>query len=285
MEVNEDEVIMEKEKMDEDVYNFSVEKQKLLSELSNNENNQPDKSRAGKVDEAIRSLVDTINDSSDYYTTSSCAGRIILVQSTPGVTGYADMDWLFVSHNTVKDSSPIEEALKTIKHEKGSEVWLNMEAFIVAICARNVASAQKLLDVCRTSAGLKRCCITGVKQNRVIMALMDTQRIETLVAKDGKTLVSNEYLDTLIQIANEKLNKTRQRMKRLEDSFRSQFLNSNSNNETEQSKDKDNLKQIQKQGLPKKEYQMQKKKKPKKTDNFLLPLFLSPTPEEEFFGH
>ena len=40
-----------------------------------------DKSKKGGIDEKILPLVSKINLSKDYYTTSSCAGRIILVKT------------------------------------------------------------------------------------------------------------------------------------------------------------------------------------------------------------
>ena len=49
---------------------FSVEKARTLGQL--------DLSRKGCVDEAIVSLVEYINARDQYYTTSSCSGRIIV---------------------------------------------------------------------------------------------------------------------------------------------------------------------------------------------------------------
>jgi tRNA wybutosine-synthesizing protein 3 len=51
---------------------FSSEKIRVLGKV--------DLSRKGSVDEPISELVSYINSLSDFYTTSSCSGRLIIVQ-------------------------------------------------------------------------------------------------------------------------------------------------------------------------------------------------------------
>lgn len=47
------------------------------------------------------------------------------------------------------------------------------------------------------------------------MRIVDTHRVETLLAKDGKLLVDESYIQILTETANSKLNKTRTRMNHL----------------------------------------------------------------------
>ncbi len=51
---------------------FQKEKQDFLSKKG--------KSRKGGIDKEIRPLVDLINSFGEYYTTSSCSGRILLIE-------------------------------------------------------------------------------------------------------------------------------------------------------------------------------------------------------------
>jgi len=95
---------------------FDEEKSRILNELTLT---TPDKSRAGSVDFPIRSLVSTLNKTKNYYTTSSCAGRIIVVQTTVG-SGYST-DWLFVSHDHVDDINSIHQSISQLKQEKGND--------------------------------------------------------------------------------------------------------------------------------------------------------------------
>jgi len=201
---------------------FDTEREQCLAKLLTNTD---DKSRAGRVDQDIISFLDTLNTKRDYFSNSSCAGRIILVQTSPS-TGY-NVDWLFCSHSLVHDPKTIIDILQekqpseklsttssyvppSIKQDKGAEIWYKLEPPIIAVTSRNVESAQALLDVARSS-GLKRCYITSTHHGRVILGLADTQRIETLVALNGKLLVSPEYIFQMTEIANQKLAKSRQR--------------------------------------------------------------------------
>jgi tRNA(Phe) wybutosine-synthesizing methylase Tyw3 len=111
-------------------YPFEQEKSICVEKL---ENNVDDKSRAGKVDAQIVPFVNTLNSLKDYYTTSryaplphfsphSCAGRIIIVQTTPN-SGY-NVDWLFVSHDFVEDPLEMMKSVRSqLKTEPGAEVW------------------------------------------------------------------------------------------------------------------------------------------------------------------
>ena len=51
---------------------FEQQKKTVLSKL--------DKSKKGSIDKGILKLVNTINKNSNYYTTSTCSGRIILLE-------------------------------------------------------------------------------------------------------------------------------------------------------------------------------------------------------------
>eukprot|EP01119_Soliformovum_irregulare_P012999 TRINITY_DN3424_c0_g1_i1.p1 TRINITY_DN3424_c0_g1~~TRINITY_DN3424_c0_g1_i1.p1 ORF type:complete len:105 (+),score=24.17 TRINITY_DN3424_c0_g1_i1:462-776(+) len=88
-----------------------------------------------------------------------------------------------------------------------------MEPPIIAICCRNLDCAQDLLDTCRAN-GLKKCSITGMR-DKIMAVLVDTQRVETLLALDGKLLVTKDYLNTIITFSNQKLIKSRQRIEKL----------------------------------------------------------------------
>jgi tRNA(Phe) wybutosine-synthesizing methylase Tyw3 len=48
-----------------------------------------------------------------------------------------------------------------------------------------------------------------------MVAVMDTQRVETIIAKDGKMLVSSEYIEYLTSCSNQKLSKSRSRIEKL----------------------------------------------------------------------
>ena len=58
-----------------------------------------DKSKKGYIDEDIKEIVDEINSKKDYYTTSSCAGRIVLLEMKSKKKN--DCDWILTKHGKV----------------------------------------------------------------------------------------------------------------------------------------------------------------------------------------
>lgn len=108
-----------------DVSIFTEKKRKILQELNRPDEEYKDLSPIGAVDPNIRQLVDQINETDDYVTTSSCAGRISVFLegvAKPRSNDQEDEDttisssnqgkgggkWLFVTHDPV-DLSPLQE--------------------------------------------------------------------------------------------------------------------------------------------------------------------------------
>ena len=58
-----------------------------------------DKSKEGHIDKEITQLVKKINSSDNYYTTSSCAGRIVLLEKKSDKK--QEIRWLFKKHGKV----------------------------------------------------------------------------------------------------------------------------------------------------------------------------------------
>jgi tRNA wybutosine-synthesizing protein 3 len=225
-----------------DLNTFEREKAKVLSQLLSQRN---DKSRAGALDPAIVSFVETINSKANYYTTSSCAGRLIVVlqsstqlsvtpqESMPikdngshNQTGHPErkertkVEWIYVTHeeNSTYETlwSSVTERLRTLQpHENNSETWFKLEPPILAIRAKDVTSAVVLLNYARANH-LKNSAIRSVgNDNRVNVTLIDTHRIETLIALGNRMLIDEEYLKILVSLANTKLKISRQRFERL----------------------------------------------------------------------
>ncbi|MEA3414418.1 MAG: tRNA wybutosine-synthesizing 3 family protein, partial [Nanoarchaeota archaeon] len=126
-----------------------------------------DKSSIGKWDEKIVSLCEKINSLENYYTTSSCAGRVVVIKDEskkgPGL-------FKFVSHDLVN----FEDFILKIKKLKGNFKF-KQEPPILHVACRNLESAKKLLE-----NGLKifkRSGIISLGKN-FIVELNGTNKIE-----------------------------------------------------------------------------------------------------------
>jgi len=161
-----------------------------------------DKSRKGDIDEDIEDLVKLINSSADYYTNSSCSGRIVL--QIPFKKRMEEV--IFIKHSPVRFS----EINKSVKKIPKGTVWLKEEPIILHISCRTIADAQKMLDIAR-SIGLKRSGIIGIKK-KIVVEIIGSERVEAPIARDGKMLANDIYLKELVKEANKKLKKSKEKI-------------------------------------------------------------------------
>ena len=157
-----------------------------------------DKSPQGHIDKDIKGLLESVN-KKGYETTSSCSGRIVLITKS-GEKGSAR--WMFKSHDNV-DGNQIYELL-----QHHNQIWFLQEPMILHVKAKDLESAQRLLSTAKDS-GLKISGITSVKNCTI--EIRGTERMETILNKD----CSKEYISILVDEANKKLLKTKEKMKRL----------------------------------------------------------------------
>jgi len=181
---------------------FSNEKANFLNKL--------DKSRAGEIDKAILNLVNKINKSSDYYTTSSCAGRIILIPAGKK----QENAFLSVWHDKISFNQLKSEIKKAAK-KSNLIIYLKHEPCIMHVACRNLNSALRLTDSARQSGWKK----SGIISKRNIIEMLSTEILAAPVAAKGKILVNDNYLKILANECNKKLMQTRKKIKQLEKIF------------------------------------------------------------------
>ncbi|XP_043554491.1 tRNA wybutosine-synthesizing protein 3 homolog isoform X4 [Chiloscyllium plagiosum] len=135
-----------------------------------------DRSRAGGVDPEIRALVDTLNRSERFSTTSSCSGRVLLLAGSDQTkVQKQNCLWLFVTHQKCRKE----------------------DVHSVAI-----------------NSGFRNSGITVGKKGKIMMAVRSTHCLEVPLCRQGTVLVSEEYIDYLVQVANQKMEENEKRRKR-----------------------------------------------------------------------
>jgi tRNA wybutosine-synthesizing protein 3 len=169
---------------------------------------KPDKSFAGEVDKEILQLVRKINKSSYYYTTSSCAGRIILMKETGKKQ---ENVFLFISHNKIAFEQLKKAVDNAIKKYNGI-VYIKMEPCIMHVASASLRSALRLVNLARNSGWKK----SGIISKRNIIEMLSTEHLECPVADKGKVIIDNNYLKILAKECNSKLLNTTQKIKQLE---------------------------------------------------------------------
>ena len=168
---------------------FQKNKKDCLSRL--------DKSSKKSIDKDIKKLVALINSKENYFTTSSCSGRILLIEKKSDKK--QDARFVFAEHKKA-DFKVIKKSL--IKLPK-NDLWLKQESIILHVACKTIEDAEKLLKLIRDT-GIKRAGIISLGK-KIILEIIGTEAMETIIAKDGKLLVSEGYLKELVKEANKKL--------------------------------------------------------------------------------
>lgn len=152
-----------------------------------------DKSKKGDIDIKIIPLLETINALSDYYTTSSCSGRVYLWK---GTGKKSETQWLRVSHDIIQ-----EEFFAC--SEKGGLVWLRLEGMILHVACENLQAAHALLEKARKF--YKKSCILSAS-SKIIVEIRGSEFMEMPLYRDGELLFSGDF-SWLKEIINQKLEK------------------------------------------------------------------------------
>ena len=171
-----------------------------------------DKSKKGSYDERVIPLCDSINKKKDYFTLSSCSGRILLM-TVPESERKDIVDWLVVTHDLAKPG----DFLKEIHSYAGKEkLLLKQESAIFHICCRTLDDAQQLIDLANRS-GFKKAGILGTRK-KIVVEIVCPESLSVPVF-DGRKLVTDEYMKYVLKLSNEKLKKSWKALEKLKTAF------------------------------------------------------------------
>lgn len=165
-----------------------------------------DNSSIGSWDKHILALCNKINKKKEYYTTSSCAGRIVIIKASetkkPGL-------FIFRSHEKVTFAK-LKKELKKCKIDAN----FKQEPCILHVACFDLMAAQKLIDRAKL-AGWKNSGIMA-SRDRIVCEMRSTEFIQFPIVKKGKILVNDGFLKIIVKEANSKLERTWDKIKRLE---------------------------------------------------------------------
>lgn len=188
-----------------------------------------DLSRKGSVDEAIESLIEFTNKHKDFFSLSSCSGRIVILREANVEKGVkkAGCDWILVSH-TEQDPAQVFQTFSSRSLGPGCVV-LKFEPFVLHVQCRDLVAAKKL-HVAASEAGFRNSGISvggkgknfGVEGGKIVAAIRSTHGLEVpLTDEEGEALVDENYIKFVVKKANAKLNENFLKIKKFEEKFKS----------------------------------------------------------------
>ncbi|WP_175059903.1 hypothetical protein [Thermococcus sp. 2319x1] len=183
--------------------NFELQKVKALESLE-------EALEKGLVDKDIISLLEKINSFENYFTTSSCSGRIGVMQ-IPDFGDKVNAVWLGKWHREVG----LEEVLEAIgKHSEGM-LWFMLHSPILHVSAKTLKDAAELLNLA-ISCGFKHSNIKSISHKKLVVEIRSTERMDVPLGMNGEFWVSEDYLRRIVEIANLQLRRAKEKLKTLE---------------------------------------------------------------------
>lgn len=163
-----------------------------------------------KIDEKITDFCLFIAKTKNYFTSSSCAGRIALI-------GMKKNENKKDSYFHAKWHSPVsfKEFMNALKRKSKFNLWFKLEPFIYHIGCKNLKNAIKVLEAMR-KAGIKRGGIMVAKEGKFIIELQGTQELSFLVKENNEIKLNKKVLKEYLDLANKKLEKNEIARKKFE---------------------------------------------------------------------
>ncbi|XP_065192335.1 tRNA wybutosine-synthesizing protein 3 homolog [Sycon ciliatum] len=189
-----------------DAWAFARAKEQCLSQV--------DRSKKGSIDEPVAEVVDTLNASDHFFTTSSCSGRVAIFwqgEEDVGCGRRKEGKWLYVSHDPV---IPADVVAAVVSCPEQGDAWLKFEPMVLHVQCQSLEAAQKLL-VTSLGSGFRNSGIVLGRKQRYIMAVRSTHGMDVPLVISGKRRVSEEYVNLLCDLANDKMSENVQRIDRL----------------------------------------------------------------------
>ncbi|XP_027876379.1 tRNA wybutosine-synthesizing protein 3 homolog isoform X3 [Xiphophorus couchianus] len=163
---------------------------RTFSRIKTQSLNRLDLSKKGSVDEDIEHVVSLLNSCEQFFTTSSCSGRIILIDGMSGLSRAC------------------------------GDAVLKFEPFVLHVQCRRLEDAQLLHSVA-VNSGFRNSGLTVGKTGKIVSAVRSTHGLEVPLSRHGKLLVDEDYIQFLTQIANQKMEENLRRVQRFFQNFQS----------------------------------------------------------------
>lgn len=195
---------------------FRIQKQKAMQKLEFALSKD-------EVDRDIIGFLKKFNEKKFYYTTSSCAGRIILLHDLG-----CKKDSYFVArwHRKVKVEEVLDNVLKFYENSGKAKgiLFFKQEPIILHIVAYDLKHAKILLKVA-VKNGLKHSGIIAFDNERYVVEINGNERMSVPLVYNDRLLIEKkdmfQYLYSIVDIANKNFEKNEKRR----DKFLEEILN------------------------------------------------------------
>ena len=201
-----------------------------------------DRSHAGGIDPPILALCELINARPEFYTTSSCSGRVVLfwqrdaaadepeadAEPELGASGGGDPPidgrakaaggrWLYITHDepSLQDMLAAAPELPT----SGLAVF-KQEPFLLHVRCCSMEAATVLYRLAR-ECGLRESGVAPVGEFPLCAIRSHALKMDSIVGSNGRWIVSQDYLALTVDVATQKMRANLAKLNKLEHCLRS----------------------------------------------------------------
>jgi len=162
-----------------------------------------------KVDSKIMGILEKINKMNEYFTTSSCAGRIILLK-LPEAGDKKNAVFIGKWHEKV-----VAEEIMRLIECLDDEIWFMVNPPIIHVGCKTMKDVKALLTVANQS-GFKHSSIKSVGKI-VFVEILSTERMDVPICFKGRMPVDEEYIRILVEIANKMMDRIDKKLAKLDE--------------------------------------------------------------------
>jgi tRNA wybutosine-synthesizing protein 3 len=166
-----------------------------------------------KVDEGVLPILGLLNKLEGFYTSSSCAGRIVLLE-IPQIGDKHGATFLGIWHRTIEVTELQAAATKATT----GFLWLLAQAPILHIGVETLEFANKMVKTA-ISCGFKNSAVKSLGK-KIIIEICSTERLDAPIGRDGDLFCEERYLSLLVEISNEVIKRSQRKMGRLTEKLR-----------------------------------------------------------------
>jgi len=161
------------------------------------------------VDEGIVKILDLINSCDDYFTSSSCYGRIVLL-NIPVIGDKKQASFLGKWHSTIE----VDDIKSVFKSYKTGLLWILAQSPIIHVVSKNIENADIMVKY-GISCGFKNSGVRSLGK-KIVVEICSTERLDTPIGKDGTIFCNDDYLNLIVEICNDVFLKSKDKLLRFE---------------------------------------------------------------------
>ena len=169
-----------------------------------------------EVDKKAIPIIEKLNGIDEFFTTSSCSGRIVIME-LPSIGNKIDARFLGKWDDKIK----IQDIKNALENAEKGEIWMLAQPPIFQVSASDVNAASKLIKVAKQS-GFKNSGIRSIGK-RVTVEVRSTEEVDVPLGIDGKLLCDEKYLSLLVSLANEIMERAKNKLSILEKNLSTEF--------------------------------------------------------------